>query len=561
MSTGAIVLSVVGSTALFMVGFGQVTGVLIRRFRPAFRETVTTPGTQRVHRFFSGVRLAAAGGSGASGVVSLITIADGRAREVEDTQAVFLGINLGGTVACWLLALAGFRFGLTPIALPILAITLPFRLSTALKRHSAADFLTGLALVMLAIDFASGRLPLQLDVTGIPVAMERFTAGVASPFVAFLVGVIVAIVLRSSVGTVFLAMALSVRGWLPFETAAALVLGSNAGPAATAYLAARGFGPTARRTAVSYMLVNSLAIVFGAAILPFLIPLAARILPGRGIVTGVVLLASFHTAVHLLNILVTTVLHRPVRALSIRAVPDVAHEHRDSGVMEGALSLNLLPPGFPDSLDANLVLTQSALASMADRAYEMLMIVINVSQMEEGVQDATERIIHLRGHIKDLEEQISIPLTRSVQLPCTRLQAERIQQQQRIAQELSLIADDCYKTMRLLERSYRKNYRFHRESSAELFDFTSQILDFLRYNSDYLEGRIERPDWDVAERMEDTIDSVRDKLKKRSRKVLEKSEDADIRGELAFIDIISHLEHVGDRCLSIADTVRRLSRS
>lgn len=207
-------------------------------------------------------------------------------------------------------------------------------------------------------------------------------------------------------------------------------------------------------------------------------------------------------------------------------------------------------------LDHELAGTRKELAAMADRAYEMLMVVLNFSQVEDQSELNMERILALRSQIKEQEERITVPLLRGIQLPCTREQAERIRQHQRIGQELSLVADDCYKTMRLLARSYQKNYRFHHESRNELFGFISQVMDFLRYIVDYLEGKIAIPEWAVANTMEDAIDSVRDKLKKRTRRVLERSNDVDIAGELAFVDIVSHLEHVGDRCLNIAETVR-----
>lgn len=207
------------------------------------------------------------------------------------------------------------------------------------------------------------------------------------------------------------------------------------------------------------------------------------------------------------------------------------------------------------SLEADLAGTQRDLAFMAGNAYEMLMVVLNFSQVPDGIDAAMDRTIALRNGIREREELIGIPLLRSIQKPCSPEQAQRIRTHQRIAQELSLIADDCYKAMRLLARSYRKSYRFHEESRDELFGFISQIMDFLRYHVDYLEGKIGAPQWELANTMEDAIDGVRDKLKKRTRRVLEKSDGPDIAGELAFIDIVSHLEHVGDRCLSIAEAV------
>ena len=58
--------------------------------------------------------------------------------------------------------------------------------------------------------------------------------------------------------------------------------------------------------------------------------------------------------------------------------------------------------------------------------------------------------------------------------------------------------------------------------------------------------------------MEDLIDEVRSRLKKRSRKFLEKNKNADPRGEFAFIQIVGYLEHIGDNCLKISRSAASL---
>jgi len=70
-----------------------------------------------------------------------------------------------------------------------------------------------------------------------------------------------------------------------------------------------------------------------------------------------------------------------------------------------------------------------------------------------------------------------------------------------------------------------------------------------------LEGRIDHEDPELAASMEDLIDSARDKLRKRSRKTLEKKSREYTRGELAFLQAVSHLEHVGDRCMRISGMI------
>ena len=514
-----------GLTALFLAGLHFVSGAAVRLVGPGFRADLSGSGTgKELRRFRAGLLLGAASGSASSGLVQLVSL------ESRDPLWATLGINLGAALFPAVVALVMPLPGLFEASLVVAALTVPLRAGVSFNNYAQGKVLTGVALMMLALALA-GLFPA-------PGAPAVAIARTASPVAGWVSGVVLAALLRSSLGPFVLAISLFSQGWLTADVAAMGIAGAMLGVTATGFLAARELARGARRTAVHHLLYSLAATILALALW--------WVLPEFG--DGLLRLALLPGAVHLMAVPVLAPLQGLIARVARRVVPD----HPD----EQEHPIHYLSPTLPESLDANLVLTRSALAAMAGRAYEMLLHVINVTQVEDGLQEATERLLELRAAVRLQEEQVSHVLTRSVQLPCSRAQAEQIHQQQRIAQELALIGDDCFKTMRLIDRSYRKQYRFHQESRDELFAFTAQILDFLKYISEFLEGNIDHPDWGVANQMEEAIDKVRDRLKKRSRNVLEKQDDADIRGELTFIDIIAHLEHVGDRCLGVAEAVR-----
>lgn len=549
MSELAAIVTALGSLGVFLVGYRQITGATMRWMGPRFRIAAERLSSRRVGRLLAGV-MVAAGGSSTSGTVALVSMVDSGAVTFDRTPWVFAGINLGAGLACLVVAIVGFHAPLASAALIVMAAAVPFRLSSTLRRYAHGEALAGLALMMLAIDLMTGRLIAQ-SAESVPRFFEIAAGYRLVPLSGIVIGLAVSAVVRSPVGTTVFAMSLAVRGWLPGDAAAAVSLGAILGLPTVAFSASRTLGAAARRASVVQAAVALSACIVGAVVL---LTAAAETLTAAGSpARTVAAIAAFITGVHLIVIALVPATERMIVALAARLHPDADEPSAQPGAM------SLLSPTLPESLEANLERSQSALARMAAMAYEMLMVVINCSQVDDRIEQETERIAAMRQAIRNAEDEVLSALTRYVQLPCTRVQAERIQQQQRIARELAFIGDDCYKTARLLARSYRKQYRFHDQGRDELFDFTSQILDFLKYNSDYLNGLIDRPDRDLARSMEQTIDKVRDRLKKRSRKVLEKRPDADIRGELAFIDIVSHLEHVGDRCLGIAETVHRLT--
>ncbi len=109
-----------------------------------------------------------------------------------------------------------------------------------------------------------------------------------------------------------------------------------------------------------------------------------------------------------------------------------------------------------------------------------------------------------------------------------------------------------------MNRLYKKGWKFHEQGDDELMAYTEQVLDFLKYNQDYLDGKLKEYDLELAHQMEDGIDSVRDKLRKRSRRTIERDEHVDVKGELIFMDIVRHLEHIGDSSLNVSEAIVEL---
>jgi phosphate:Na+ symporter len=55
--------------------------------------------------------------------------------------------------------------------------------------------------------------------------------------------------------------------------------------------------------------------------------------------------------------------------------------------------------------------------------------------------------------------------------------------------------------------------------------------------------------------MERGIDTMRDTLRKRSRRTIERDEEVNVKGELIFLDIVKHLEHIGDNSLNVSEAI------
>ena len=69
-------------------------------------------------------------------------------------------------------------------------------------------------------------------------------------------GSVLTVIVQSSSATVAITLIMCTQGWIPFEMAAAMVLGENIGTTITANIAAISANTSARRAALAHLMFN-----------------------------------------------------------------------------------------------------------------------------------------------------------------------------------------------------------------------------------------------------------------------------------------------------------------
>ncbi|THB64984.1 MAG: Na/Pi cotransporter family protein [Spirochaetaceae bacterium] len=555
-----LLFSVVGSLAIFLLGMRSITEGLLRRYGQQFRRLVAGKPDCRWRSLLRGVMAGALSGTPVTGTVLLSSMVNIGSVPLRRTPVILLGINAGATLSGWLLAWFAYSLGLAQYGLVLLAFALPLLVQAKVEGRSRHDFLIGTGMVLLGMQLLNGSLSVGFPEEVWLQYLRLVSNQPAILPVLFLVGVGAAAIFRSSLGVLALAMALGFRGWLSLEMSAAMVIGGSLGIALTGLMVALRLGINARRAAFAHVLITLFGCLWLFLLFPLVIDIVDMALPGyryqaEHIPVKLALLQSLLHAGNLLFLLPFSSLFTQISRKIFKA-----DESENDTPETDEFRLALLPAGIPEALDSNLLHTQRGLGKMAALSYQMLMMVMNSSQLPETCESSAMALNETSLVLSGIRRQISQALVGASQQPCNRVQAETIQKQQRIAHELRQIGSDCQHIMEVLCRSYRKQYRFHEEAQEELFGFSAQILDFLQYNGDYLQEKIDSFDYSLAEKMEQGIHNARNILKKRSRKWMEKKPDAHIRGELAFIEIVGYLENIGDSCLHISSTVPQLQR-
>ena len=177
------------------------------------------------------------------------------------TQAigVVMGANIGTTITGWILVIKIGKYGL-----PLFGISaLVFLFSKKEKLRYLAMAIMGIGMIFFGLELMKDSFkPLR----EVPEFRSWFAYFSATTYFGVLkcamVGCVLTFIVQSSSATLGITMGLASAGVIPFETAAALVVGENMGTTITAFLASLGTSTNAKRAAYSHIIFNLLGVVW-----------------------------------------------------------------------------------------------------------------------------------------------------------------------------------------------------------------------------------------------------------------------------------------------------------
>ncbi len=549
-----LILSYIGSIALVVQGLRTLNERILLSFGSKTRDLIMKTGEHPLTAARIGMCITGGFQSFSGLSVLLMSLINASLVSPSVAFAVLAGAEIGLAFPLWVLTFGGFFSSLGNWALPAFAIITPLSL---VRKRPVARFGSGafqFLLIFLGIELLKYWLPLSSEAP----RLLFFVRGMAEyPFLfalmGFAFGVILSAASQSSGAVLVTALWLCWSGWLPLPPAIAMVFGSEIGVILTTYRASRTYGEESRKLTVA---VSLLLLIFSFAGLLLVFPVEKLIIgffPGAFYKSS--LMPFLLSAVYTLWSLAIGLLALAIRPFIMKISSGLQGLSAED---DRTVDLPIIASNLPDSLEANLITTRHEIGSMAVTAHRMLMEVLNVSQDIDESANYRKKLTELQAELIKSWDRVEKNLTKMVRERTGSDQARDITAQIRVGRSLTLIGDSCVEIAAVLERIRRKRYKIHGEAIDELYAFIAKVLDFLKYDGDYLVRKLTLYDQDLALTMESQVDAVRDKLRKRVQKTLEKDEEADIRGELQFMEIVRYLELIGDDCLLIAQDIPRL---
>ena len=252
-------LTLIGSVGLFLYGMKVMSEGLQKVAGDRLRNILAVMTKNRFSGMFTGILITALIQSSSASTVMVVSFVNAGLMTLGQSMAVIMGANVGTTVTAWIIALFGFKV----FALPLIGLGTPLLFSGKSSRKSWGEFLIGFSFLFMGLDYLNHSVP---DLRSNPEIFEFLTSYTQMGFLSILifcaVGAIVTMIVQASSATLAISLIMCSKGWITFDIAAALILGSNIGTTITPLLASIGANVSAKRAAVGHLLFNVLGSVW-----------------------------------------------------------------------------------------------------------------------------------------------------------------------------------------------------------------------------------------------------------------------------------------------------------
>jgi len=270
-------MEVVGGLGIFLLGMKHMSEGMQAVAGEGLRRMINAVTNNRIFACLMGTLVTCIVQSSSVTTVMVVGLVNGSFMTLTQAIGVIMGANIGTTITGWILVLKIGKYGL-----PMLGVAALFYLfSRKDKLRYFAMTIMGIGMVFFGLELmSSGFKPLQK----MPEFVEWFHRFQPDSYFGVLkcalAGCLVTMIVQSSSATLGITIGLAEAGMIPYETAAALVLGENIGTTITALLASIGATTNARRAALSHTVFNITGVLWVTAIFGFYIGIVKMAMGG-----------------------------------------------------------------------------------------------------------------------------------------------------------------------------------------------------------------------------------------------------------------------------------------
>ncbi|WP_109830706.1 Na/Pi cotransporter family protein [Reichenbachiella versicolor] len=552
------ILELIGALGFFIYGMKVMSESIQKVAGDKLRSVMSMITSNRVSAVFTGFLTTSIIQSSSATTVMVVSFVNAGLLKLKEAIGVIMGANIGTTITAILIIVFGFsKFSISHYTLPIIAFGFPLLFSKKVSLKYWGEFLIGFALLFMGLDSLKHAVP---DLKNNPEVLEWIadinSLGFVSIIISVLLGTLLTVVVQSSSAAMAITLIMCDNGWIPFEMAAAIVLGENIGTTITANLAALVGNYHAKRAAFAHFIFNVFGVVWMLIIFQFFLGAIDSVMvstdngsPLNDTLAVKWGLTYFHISFNIINTLVM-IWFVPQIAKVVTKVIKSSDDDADEYQLE-FIGTNLMRTAELSLLEAKKVIVRfgKILIEMNDSMKEL----IQVSSKKK--QDKLfDKIIQYEEQTDSLELSINNYLVKVSEGRLTANASNEVSSMMSITNDLENIADVYLGMANDIKRRNKNNLEYsekQNESTLVMFDKLSKALDLMQLN---LEGEYGKIDIQESKSTEDDINAYTKKLNKSHLKNINK-DNYDVATGIVYRDVVYACEKVGDHIIRVADSM------
>lgn len=552
-------LSVIGSIGLFIYGIKKASESIQKAIGLYLTKLVKTMTRNHLSGVLTGFFLTAAVFSSSSTIVMVVSFVNSGIITLTESVSIIFGAGVGSTVITWLVSIFGFETKITYLFILLLTIGTPLIFSSKNKLKYIGEFVFGVAIVFLALSLLIQFVPTVSDATLLTSFTESIRPfGFTENIFFALIGVMLTIIMQSSVASIVFTQVLCFSGIITFDVAIPLVLGQNFGRTINAELAAMSGNVHAKRTARIHSLIN----IFGFLWMGILISVfpvlnhldfinthlfhTDSVFSAYGAPIGI---AVFHS---LYNVINTIILIWFIPTLVRLAENNI----KSRGRADEIFHLEHLSSNISLSTDLSIFEAQKELSKFGELTHKMntLSKELITEQNEEKIQELLKTIARYEEITDKMEVESTEFLTKISQGEMSETSSVQIRGMLRIIINLERIGDIYYQLSKTIERKIQNQIWFtpqQRQNILAMFDLIDEAMKHMCLNlsNSYNEANIEK-----AKELEEKINNYRTKLRQENFENIEQGEYS-YKNATVYSELFNSLEKVGDHIINVSEGV------
>ena len=551
----------VGALGFFIYGMKVMSDGIQKVAGSKMRSILSKMTSNRFLGVATGFMITALLQSSSATTVMIVSFVNAGLLTLVESIGVIMGANVGTTITAWLISLLGFKVKISAIALPIIAFGFPMMFSSKSNVKAWAEVLIGFALLFMGLDHLKGAVP---DIKSNPEMLGFLSSyadmGIFSTLMFIGVGTILTLVVQSSSAAMALTLVMCYEGYIPFELAAAMVLGENIGTTITANLAAMVGNVHAKRAAKAHLIFNIFGVVWMIVAFQFFItnidsymvnnmdlsPLNFDINNPVAIPIG---LSIFHTVFNILNVLFLVGFVPFISRIVIKMQPS-------KGEVDEEFHLEHIGTGLMQTTELSILEANKEVQKFGKIAAKLFGFIPELLN-EKDSKKFKERMVRIRKYedITDkMEVEIADYLAKASQVEMSDSASVKVRSMISMINDMERIGDICYQLSITIERKREQKAYFSPELRTSLEEMIREVQKAMiimnkNLNSSYSQVLI--ADADEAEL---AINKMRNQLRKKYLQNIEKGEGK-IQTGMIYNNLIHSLEKVGDHVFNISEAI------